>query len=91
MRAVSPNNHVVDEGESATLAFLIARDSNGAVWSNDGTMFSFTNRSGVEYSLESSFQNSIPDFPQYFIYTIPSVRLSDAGIYTALVPSKYSV
>ena len=84
---MSPSQLTVTEGESATLIFLIATDSDGATWNNEAVMFSFTNRSGVEYSINSNFQDSDPDFPQYFIYTISKAEVSNAGIYTASAPS----
>lgn len=87
IRAVSPSQLTVTEGEPVTLIFLIATDSDGATWNNDAVTFSFTNRSGVEYSINSNFQASDPDFPQYFTYSIPKVELTHAGIYTASAPS----
>ena len=87
IRAVSPSQLIVAEGESVILVFLVATDSDGATWNNRAVTFSFTNRSGVEYSINSNFQNSNPDFPQYFVYTIPTVELSHAGIYSAFAPS----
>ena len=87
IKAVSPNQLVVTRGEPVTLVFLIAADSNGATWNNEAARFSFTDRSGLEYSIDSRFQDSRPEFPQYFIYTIPSVDLSHAGLYTASAPS----
>ena len=87
IRAVSPPQLIVTEGEPVTLVFLIATDSDGATWNNRAVTFLFTNRSGVEYSVNFNFQNSNPDFPQYFLYTIPKVELSHAGVYTAFAPS----
>ena len=87
IRAVSPAQLIVIEGESTTFVFLIATNSDGATWNNRAVTFSFTNRSGVVYSINSNFRNSNPDFPQFFVYTIPKVELSHAGIYTASAPS----
>ena len=84
---MSPTQIIITEGESATLIFLIATDSDGATWNNEAVTFSFTNRSGVEYFINSNFQDSTPDFPQFYMYTIPRVELSHAGIYTASAPS----
>ena len=84
---MSPPQLIVTEGEPATLVFLIAADSDGATWNNRAVRFSFTNRSGVQYSINSNVQNSNPDFPQYFVYTVPKVQISHAGIYTAFAPS----
>ena len=74
---------VATEGDSVNLTFLVAVDSDGNTWNSKGATFSFTNRSRVEISLGSSFEDSNLEFPQYFIYTIPSVNLSHAGTYTA--------
>ena len=90
VRAVSPSNLVVTEGDSVTLIFQIAVDSDGATWTNNGVSFSFTNRfSEIQTSLDSSFTNSRVDFPHYFVYTIKRVGLSNAGLYQASAPSKY--
>ena len=87
IRAVSQTQLVVTRGESATLIFLIATDSDGATWNNMDVKFYFTDKSGEQYPIISGFRISRPDFPQSYIYTIPIVDLSDAGVYTASAPS----
>lgn len=78
---------VATRGESAALIFLIATDSDGATWNNRDVRFYFTDRSGELYPITSGFRDSRPDFPQYFVYNIPIVDLSNAGVYTASAPS----
>ena len=87
IRAVSPTQLIVTEGESTTLIFLVATDSDGTTWNNDAVTFSFTNRSGVDFIINPNFQDSNPDFPQYYMYTISRVELSHAGRYTASLSS----
>ena len=84
---MSPTQLVVTRGESATLIFVIATDSDGAMWNNRNVRFYFTDRSGEQYPITSGFRDSMPDFPQHYIYTIPIVDLSDAGVYTVSTPS----
>lgn len=87
IRAVSHNQLSITAGESVTLIFIVATDSDGTSWNNEGVTFTFTNRSGVESSVIPDFRDSNPNFPQYYIYTIQSVDLSHAGVYTASAPS----
>ena len=88
IRAVSPIQSIATEGDSVTLTFLAAVDSDGSSWNNKIVTFSFTNRKGVAFPLQSNFEDSNPQFPQHFEYIIPRVDISHAGTYTASAPRK---
>ena len=81
LRALSPTQLSVTAGDSVTLEFSAAVDSNGLTWNRDGVTFTFNNTRGEESLV--NFQATDQNFPHNFVYVIEKVNRTHAGMYTA--------
>ena len=85
LRAVSPRQLSVTAGESVTLEFSVAVDSNGLTWSRDQVTFTFNSAIGEESLINFIAANE--NFPHNFTYVIERANRSHAGVYTAIASS----
>ena len=86
---MSPEELSVTAGESVTLKFSAAVNSNGLTWSRDEVNFTFTSSvSGEETMINTNFQIADRNFPHTFVYVIERVGREHAGVYTAAASSK---
>ena len=91
LRILSPTQLSVTAGDSVTLEFSAAVDSNGLTWNRDRVNFTFTNQNGGEFSINNSdFRVADQNYPHNFIYTIERVNRAHAGMYTAAASSMYN-
>ena len=91
VRPVSPRQLSVTAGESVTLEFSAAVDSNGLTWSREDVNFTFTDLSGVVTSVNSTFLIADQNFPHNFFYMIERVNRSHDGVYTATASSMCNI
>ena len=82
---MSPRVLSVTAGDSVTLEFSVAVDSNGLTWSRDRVNFTFNSTRGEESVV--SFTAADENFPHNFIYVIEKADRSHAGEYTAMASS----
>ena len=74
-------------GDSVTLEFTVALNSNGVTTNTDDVVFTFSNFNGDQPVTISSFEIADRDLPHNFVYTIEKVNPSHAGVYTTRAPS----
>lgn len=82
---MSPRELSVTAGESVTLGFSVAVNSNGLTWGTDRVNFKFNSIRGEESSV--NFTVIDQNFPHNFIYVIERVDRSHAGVYTVTASS----
>lgn len=80
-----PTISVIENIDSVTLQFVIATDSDGITFRNPQATFVLMRED--ETTSPVTF-TSTPDFPHLYELELSPVALSDAGTYTARVPSK---
>lgn len=88
VEAVTPSAVTVVEGDSLSLRFRIAVNSNGNSWDTSRTEFNFMN--SLNESSTPPFTNSIAEFPQDYLLEIAEVSRLHEGTYLAYInPGKY--
>ena len=90
VRAVSPREISVVAGDSVTLEFAVALNSDGVARNTDDVIFTFTDFNGNQPTMLSSFISFNENLPHNFVYTVEKVNGSHAGVYRASAPSTYS-
>ena len=88
MRTVSPRTLSVIAGESVTLEFTVALNSNGVTSNNNEVSFTFVNLNGVPEIV--NFHTSNPVYPQNYVYIVERVNQTHAGVYAAQAPSMFT-
>lgn len=77
---------MVNSGDSVTLLFYVAVNSDGNQWSTSMVSFSFTTSQGEVIPVAFTADDS--NFPQHYSLLIESAEGSLAGIYKAMAPGE---
>ena len=81
MEAISIRTLLVVEGDSVTIEFKVAVDSDGHTWKDPYLEFA------SDLTTRLNFRDCYPKLPQHYCHTIERVDRTHEGIYTAKAES----